>query len=98
MIEMRLRVADLAETSFAVSPLQEAVFSLWVWRAPGRQAFHLPWRRASAAAWRECDVEVLDALVSPVGTGLPHAAGRDAVDGVRHGACDRAGYAGAARR
>jgi DNA-binding transcriptional ArsR family regulator len=65
MIEMRLRVADLAETSFAVSPLQEAVFSLWVWRAPGRQAFHLPWRRASAAAWRECDVEVLDALVSP---------------------------------
>jgi DNA-binding transcriptional ArsR family regulator len=65
MIEMRLRVADLAETSFAVSPLQETVFSLWVWRWPGRQAFHLPWRRAMAAAWRQCDVEMLDALVSP---------------------------------
>jgi len=65
MIEMRLQVADLAETSFAVSPLQETVFSLWVWRAPGRQAFHLPWRRASAAAWGRCDVEMLDALVSP---------------------------------
>jgi len=65
MIEMRLRVADLAETSFAVSPLQETVFSLWVWRAPGRQAFHLPWRRASAAAWGGCDVEMLDALVAP---------------------------------
>jgi hypothetical protein len=65
MIEMRLRVADLAETSFAVSPLQETVFSLWVWRSPGRQAFHLPWRRASAPAWYRCDVEMLDALVSP---------------------------------
>jgi DNA-binding transcriptional ArsR family regulator len=65
MIEMRLRVADLAETSFAVSPLQETVFSLWVWRSPGRQAFHLPWRSASAAAWQRCDVEMLDALVSP---------------------------------
>lgn len=65
MIEMRLRVADLAETSFAVSPLQETVFSLWVWRSPGRQAFHLPWRRASSVAWRQCDVEMLDALVSP---------------------------------
>lgn len=65
MIEMRLRIADLAETSFAVSPLQETVFSLWVWRRPGRQAFHLPWRRAMTAAWRQCDVEMLGALVSP---------------------------------
>src|SRR4051812_3361372 len=65
MIEMRMRVADLAETSFAVSPLQETAFSLWVWRVPERQAFHLPWGAASAELWRELDTGVLDALVSP---------------------------------
>jgi DNA-binding transcriptional ArsR family regulator len=65
MIEMRMRAADLAETSFAVSPLQEAAFSLWVWLAPERQAFHLPWRAAMSDLWRELDTEVLGALVSP---------------------------------
>src|SRR6266700_2012501 len=65
MIEMRMRAADLAETSFAVSPLQETAFSLWVWLAPERQAFHLPWRAAMADPWRELDTEVLGALVSP---------------------------------
>src|SRR6266536_3399571 len=65
MIEMRMRAADLAETSFAVSPLQETAFSLWVWLAPERQAFHLPWRAATADLWRELDTEVLGALVSP---------------------------------
>jgi DNA-binding transcriptional ArsR family regulator len=64
MIELRLRVADLAETSFAVSPLQETVFSLWVWRTPGRQAFHLPWRQAMAPRWSRLDTELLDALMS----------------------------------
>lgn len=67
MIEMHLRVADLAETSFAISPLQETVFSLWVWRRPERQAFHLPWRRAMAEQWARLDTEILDALVSPRG-------------------------------
>jgi DNA-binding transcriptional ArsR family regulator len=65
MIEMHLRAADLAETSFAISPLQEAVFSLWVRRSPERQAFHLPWRTATSAAWRELDTEMLEAVVSP---------------------------------
>jgi DNA-binding transcriptional ArsR family regulator len=65
MIEMHLRVADLAETSFAVSPLQETVFSLWVRSAPERQAFHLPWRSSTADQWRELDREVLLAIVSP---------------------------------
>ncbi|HEY3629529.1 MAG TPA: helix-turn-helix domain-containing protein [Jatrophihabitantaceae bacterium] len=64
MIEIRMQVADLAETSFAVSPLQETVFSLWVWRAPGRQAFHLPWRQAMAPRWSQLDTELLDALMS----------------------------------
>jgi DNA-binding transcriptional ArsR family regulator len=67
MIEMRMRVADLAETSFAVSPLQETAFSLWVWRAPERQAFHLPWRAATAGLWAELDTEMLGALVAPRG-------------------------------
>lgn len=65
MLEMRLAVADLAETSFAVSPLQETVFSLWVWRVPGRQAFHLPWRQAMVDRWARLDTELLDALMSP---------------------------------
>lgn len=65
MIEMRLQIGDLAETSFAVSPLQETVFSLWVWRRPERQAYHLPWRHAMAGAWQRCDTELLSALTSP---------------------------------
>lgn len=65
MIELRFQIADLAETSFAVSPLQETAFSLWVWSMPGRQAFHLPWRHAMAERYQELDTEVLDALVSP---------------------------------
>ncbi|HET6876511.1 MAG TPA: metalloregulator ArsR/SmtB family transcription factor [Jatrophihabitans sp.] len=65
MIEMHLRAADLAETTFTISPMQETVFSLWVWRRPGRQPMHLPWRSAQLAAWRELDTETLDALVAP---------------------------------
>jgi DNA-binding transcriptional ArsR family regulator len=67
MIEMHLRAADLAETSFAISPLQETVFSLWVWRSPDRQPFHLPWRAANASAWAGADTEMLDAVVAPSG-------------------------------
>jgi DNA-binding transcriptional ArsR family regulator len=65
MFEFHLRAADLAETSFAVSPLQETVFSLWVWRSPDRQPFHLPWRTAMLPRWRELDTEMLDAIVAP---------------------------------
>jgi DNA-binding transcriptional ArsR family regulator len=65
MIELHLRAADLAETSFAISPVQEAAFSLWVWRMPERQPFHLPWRTAHAAAWADLDAEMLEAIVSP---------------------------------
>lgn len=65
MIELHLRAADLAETSFAVSPLQETVFSLWVWRTPQKQAVHLPWRAAQRTAWQQLDTEMLLALVAP---------------------------------
>jgi hypothetical protein len=65
MIEMRFHVADLAETTFAVSPLYETVFSLWVWSAPGKQTLHLPWRQATADHWARLDTDALLALVSP---------------------------------
>ena len=65
MIKMHLRAADLAETSFAISPVQETVFSLWVWRRPERQPFHLSWRQSTLARWRAVDHEILSALVAP---------------------------------
>lgn len=71
MIEMRFQVADLAATTFAVSPLQEAVFSLWVWCAPQRQAFHLPWRAATFERWEQSDTELLEALVAPQRRWIP---------------------------
>src|SRR4051812_29773594 len=45
MIKYVLGVEDLADTRFAISPLQETVCSLWALRDPGRHALHLPWRR-----------------------------------------------------
>ncbi|WP_432251213.1 ArsR/SmtB family transcription factor [Streptomyces sp. HNM1019] len=46
MISFVLDVEDLADTRFAVSPLNETVFSLRVLHDPGLSAVHLPWRRA----------------------------------------------------
>ncbi|MBN9620145.1 MAG: transcriptional regulator, partial [Actinobacteria bacterium] len=65
MLRMHLRAADLAETTFCVSPLQETVFSLWVRRRPERQPYHLGWRAATAAAYDRVDRDVLDAVVAP---------------------------------
>jgi hypothetical protein len=65
MLRLHLRAADLAETSFAISPIQEVAFSLWVWRTPDRQPFHLPWRTGNEPRWRALDTEMLNALVSP---------------------------------
>ncbi len=67
MIRMHLRAADLAETWFAISPLGEAAFSLWVHRRPERQPQHLRWRQSIRAAYLELDTDVLDALVA-----VPH--------------------------
>ena len=86
MIEMPLRVADLAETSFAVSPLQETVFSLWVWKR-ARSARRSTCRGAGRwpMQWRRLDTETARGLVSPrgLGAGLPHPASGHAVHGVR---------------
>jgi hypothetical protein len=42
MIRFLLDVEDLANTRFAISPLQETLGSLWALRDPGRYALHLP--------------------------------------------------------
>lgn len=65
MLELRLSVADLAETSFAFSALQETVFSLRAWRQPGHYALHLPWLSALRADFDRLDGELLRALVAP---------------------------------
>ncbi|MFE0101907.1 helix-turn-helix domain-containing protein [Streptomyces sp. NPDC059009] len=65
MIEFRFGVDDLASTSFAYSPLQEAVFSLRAWRDPARYPHHRPWLRRLRPAYERQDTELLSALVSP---------------------------------
>lgn len=63
MISFELDVDDLADTRFALSPVQEILCSLWTLRDPGRYALHLPWRRAALAATTPDDLTVLLALV-----------------------------------
>jgi len=70
MIEYELSADDLADTRFAISPIQELVFSLWALRDPGRYTLHLPWRRAALAAVGEDDLRLLLALVGEQ-RGLP---------------------------
>ncbi|WP_327350349.1 ArsR family transcriptional regulator [Streptomyces sp. NBC_01304] len=64
MIEFLFGVGDLARTSFAYSPLQEAAFSLRAWRDPVRYPFQRPWLRRMRAAYGRQDVEILDAMVT----------------------------------
>ncbi|MET8771836.1 helix-turn-helix domain-containing protein [Streptomyces sp. NPDC004658] len=65
MIEFRLAVGDLATTSFAYSPLQEAVFSLRCLHDPARYPHHRPWLRRIRPRLADLDHEVLGALVTP---------------------------------
>ncbi|MFF2955840.1 helix-turn-helix domain-containing protein [Kitasatospora sp. NPDC057965] len=55
VVTFELGVEDLADTRFALSPLQETVLSLRVLREPGLSALHLPWRRAALRAIGELD-------------------------------------------
>jgi hypothetical protein len=70
MIEYSLSVADLADTRFAISPIQELVCSLWALRDPGRYTLHLPWRRAALAMLAPDDLTLLLSLVGN-SRGLP---------------------------
>ncbi|MBO1335481.1 DUF5937 family protein [Streptomyces sp. VRA16 Mangrove soil] len=65
MIEFRFVMGDLARTSFAYSPLQEAVYSLRAWREPARYPHQRPWLRRLGPAFRRQDTELLRALISP---------------------------------
>ncbi|MFF4349610.1 ArsR family transcriptional regulator [Streptomyces sp. NPDC001530] len=64
MIEFRFGVGDLATTSFAYSPLQEAVFSLRSWADPQRFPYQLPWLRRLRPAYERQDTEILGALLT----------------------------------
>ncbi|WP_420036308.1 DUF5937 family protein [Streptomyces sp. cg28] len=65
MIEFRFVMGDLARTSFAYSPLQEAVYSLRAWREPARYPHQRPWLRRLGPAFRRQDTELLGALIAP---------------------------------
>ncbi|MFJ9737778.1 ArsR family transcriptional regulator [Streptomyces sp. NPDC101166] len=65
MIEFRFTVDDLATTSFAYSPLQEAVFSLRCLNDPARYPHHRPWLRRFRPRLETLDQELLTSLVSP---------------------------------
>lgn len=63
MISFVLGVEDLADTRFAVSPLQETVLSLRVLRDPGLSALHLPWRRSVLPRLGTLDTGLLMSLL-----------------------------------
>jgi DNA-binding transcriptional ArsR family regulator len=63
-MEFRLEVADLAETTFAFSPLNEITMSLRAWRFPAMHSEHLPGLNRMREAYATLDVELLDALVT----------------------------------
>ncbi|TDP90530.1 ArsR/SmtB family transcription factor [Labedaea rhizosphaerae] len=65
MITFELGVEDLADLRFAITPIQEAVFSLWALRDPGRYALHLPWLRTVRSALSTKDERALLSLVGP---------------------------------
>jgi DNA-binding transcriptional ArsR family regulator len=65
MIEFRFAVGDLATTSFAYSPLQEAAFSLRSLRDPSRYPHHRPWLRRIRPRLDALDHELLTALTAP---------------------------------
>ncbi|MFK4101100.1 helix-turn-helix domain-containing protein [Streptomyces sp. NPDC019531] len=65
MIEFRFAIADLATTSFAYSPLQEAVFSLRCLHDPARYPHHRPWLRRIRPRLDALDHELLGALATP---------------------------------
>lgn len=64
MIRYELDGADLADVRFAISPLNELVFSLRAWRDPGRYPQHLPWLRRLEGLRGDLDDELLLALTN----------------------------------
>jgi hypothetical protein len=56
MSSVRFEVADLAEIRFGISPVWEAVTSLWLLQDPARHAIHLPWVKQARPLTRRRDV------------------------------------------
>ncbi|WHM35888.1 DUF5937 family protein [Streptomyces sp. BPTC-684] len=67
MIEFRFGVGDLASTSFAYSPFQETVFSLWGWWDTSRFPHQRPWLRRLRPLYERQDTGLFAALVAPHG-------------------------------
>ncbi|MFC0601363.1 ArsR/SmtB family transcription factor [Streptomyces palmae] len=65
MISFELGVEDLADTRFALSPVQETLLSLRILQDPGLSAIHLPWRRSVLDRIGGLDTRLLMSLVSP---------------------------------
>jgi DNA-binding transcriptional ArsR family regulator len=65
MIRFQLSVEDLADTRFAITPIQETVLSLWALRDPGRYPLHLPWHRSIQHGLDTLNTELLLSLVGP---------------------------------
>ncbi|MFC7547712.1 helix-turn-helix domain-containing protein [Plantactinospora sp. GCM10030261] len=65
MISFELGVEDLADTRFAISPIEETALSLRVLREPGLYALHLPWRRSVRARLDPSSTDLLTSLVGP---------------------------------
>lgn len=71
VIELRLSVADLANTRLALSPLWEVVASVRVLKAPGEQLLHRRWAGLAAERLRGADLRALFDLVPVPTTTLP---------------------------
>ncbi|MER8186738.1 helix-turn-helix domain-containing protein [Kitasatospora sp. NPDC094015] len=67
MHRFRLGLADLADASFACSPLQEAVLSLQMWTRPERHPRQRPWFEEMRPAFERLDGTLLRSLVADNG-------------------------------
>lgn len=63
MIRVELSVEDLADTRFAISPLAEAVFSLWELTDVRGSVLHQPWLRTARRRLDQLDTRLLHSLV-----------------------------------
>ncbi|MER5640063.1 helix-turn-helix domain-containing protein [Kitasatospora sp. NPDC002227] len=64
MHRFRLSLADLADASFACSPLQEAVLGLRMWKHPGVYTQQTAWFERLRPRFEELDTELLCSLVA----------------------------------
>ncbi|AUG81320.1 MarR family transcriptional regulator [Kitasatospora sp. MMS16-BH015] len=71
MHRFRLSLADLADASFACSPLQEAALSLRMWKHPGVYVQQTAWFERLRPRFEELDTEFLCSLVATTNRYIP---------------------------